>query len=166
MFVNRLDPADRPVFLKRLLQRFDGTELVFEYQKVSAGDEQLKLQVFRPSARRDRLPLRVTIDDLPARGAGPHTSWTLLDRSFDISVREQPQDAVLVLGTQERGVIELPACFLTLGADLKPGKYSIRVTCPSDADRYVLLSRVLPGRTDCRRVFLDQRGDQGGTGEE
>jgi len=82
------------------------------------------------------------------------------------SVPEQAEGTVLVLGTQERGVTELPACFLTLGADLKPGKYLIRVTCPSEADRYLLLSRVLPGRTDCRRVFLDQRGDQVGTDGE
>jgi hypothetical protein len=156
VFVNQHNPGDAQSFVKRTAVCLEKSSLVFDYEKVSSDEELLSLFVFQPLNSSTRTVLRVSLEGVPARGVGPHLTWTLRDRQYD--VRSQKGESVVVLGTQRETTDPGQVCFFPVGKDVPPGRYRIRIEPESGPGGFVILARTIPGPYEKRLIFLEHPG--------
>jgi hypothetical protein len=147
LFMNHLELPAAAVYFKRMVHRFEGTALTFNYQKETAEEELLSLTLFQAETHQTaRLHVRILGD--VARVEGPGIDWTLLERIYELQAAED--NAIAVFATQNQHVVEQQRCFLRLGSDLPPGVYTIAVTREDARAGYLLLSRTTPGLSEHR----------------
>ena len=157
VFLNCVNPQGRPVYLKRLANRFQTRELRFEYEKGTPGEELLSLRLFQSGESPVRTKLKVRILASTRDKLEPSRSWTLTDRLYDL--RPVTDTPVMVLGTDDQWVDEGRVCFLPLGSDMEPGKYTIQIARQQGEDGYLVLSKTIPGAADRRAIFSEQQTD-------
>lgn len=165
VFLSGVTPPVPPTYLKRLANSFQDGRLEFEYHKRAARQEDeeedheevLSLRLFRrfSSPGRTRLDVEILTADTPE--VGPYRSWTLTRRQYD--VLPAGGEPVMVLGTADELVHAGQPCFLPLGSDLPPGKYTIRASCPEDDGGYLILSKITPPVEQRRTIFTQQHLD-------
>ena len=139
-------------YLKRTAQRLD-KPLVFEFQKRTADEELITMQLYRPEGQTDRYRLRVIIDPMKSHTTSvtqPGQSWTPLDRTYDL--RPQNDKTSLLLGSEDRVDVG-HRCFVSLGPDLPPGKYQIRIEPELAAGTaYLLMYQTTANQTTKRNI--------------
>ena len=145
-------------FVKRTALRLQDGVMEFHYQKESADDELLTMQLFRKTSDQERCKLMVTIDG-PQDDASDtsdlmqpdwRSAWTVRDRVYDL--RPHVGHESLLLGRNDRADVG-HRCFIRLASDLPPGKYKITVRRIDETkDGFALLYRVAPGQQPMRSV--------------
>lgn len=147
-------------FLKRTASKLDNGKLAFEYEKKTTLDEVLTLLIYRKSAGEERCELSIKIeaeDQIRLQKSGPVESLTSLHQIYDLKPKRQQQSAILI-GTDAELDVE-HRCFIRLGPDLPPGRYTIKTErIDNRDDGFVLLyqSTPLPNvqrNTGLRRSF-------------
>ena len=116
------------------------------------------MRFFRSGATPGRLRLGVALSD-PSHDIGPHTSWTLHNRKYEL--RDQGEKTAFILESEKTMADCGQVCYVPLGSDLRPGRYSLRVSFEDHDPGYVVLSRTTPGIGEYRKVFLEERSAAG-----
>ena len=147
--------ANGPAYLRRLAVTVGPDGLEFEYQKQSAEREILTGQLYQ--AQSERVRLHVNIDHVSDAALQPLDDWTFVQRIYDL--RAVDEKRVPVLNTRAKTVDAGRRFFVTLGADLPPGSYRIRIRIrPEQAsDAYLALYQLQPGQ-QLVRLFLREHG--------
>ncbi|WP_133130601.1 hypothetical protein [Legionella yabuuchiae] len=140
--------------LKRLVNYLGRQALEFHYEKLSRGKETLSLRYYVPYGTTKRSKVAVEIE-APQEQKSPLRHWSLLKRVFDIEPNLQAK--VPVLNTPAQTVDKGRLLTIPLGEDVKPGTYTVRVTLLEGEPGYVLVSRLLPGESGKKRIFIEPR---------
>jgi hypothetical protein len=152
VLMNRIEHAAATVFFKRMVSRIEGRTLEFDYEKRGRDEELLALSLFHAaSAQRARLRVRIVGD--VRRAQGPSSDWTVLDRVYEL--RPAARQAIPMFSTNGEKVFEQHQCFLRLGNDLPPAKYTIEVTREDDQTGYLLLSKTTSGLSERRDLATE-----------
>jgi hypothetical protein len=155
VFVNHVErtvPATE-AFLKRLVNRFDHTELTFVYHKATAGDETLSARLYVPHGVTQRSHMRVRISTPPGVSPGPTSQRTFFDRRYDI--RPSQGTVLPVLHTPSENVDQGPPFFIPLRSDLPPGQYRIRIRLEQGPGGYLVLAKITPGVFEKRTLVQE-----------
>jgi hypothetical protein len=152
VLMSHIDTPSETVFFKRMVTRIEGTTLQFEYEKRNPGEELLGLSLFR-AASSQRARLRVTIMGEVQRDAGPHPDWTLCDRVYELQPTQTVSTPLFATGGER--VFEQQQCFVRLGSDLTPARYTVQVTREDDREGYLLVSKTTPGLSERRRLSIE-----------
>ena len=145
--------AHGPARLRRLAATIGAAGLEFQYHKQTAEREVLTGQIYQ--AQTERVRLHVSIDHATTAALQPFDDWTFVQRIYDLRAADEAR--VPVLNTPDKTVDAGRRFFVTLGADLPPGSYRIRIRPEQEADAYLALYRLLPGQ-QLVRMFLRERG--------
>ena len=156
VLLNHLAPDSGVVTaLVKLALRFDAAGLGFDYEKRTRDEEErLSARLYTPYGITHPTRVRVRIDGPPAKGIGPYTSWTFRERRY--SVRPATGIRVPVLGTVGEFVTEGQLFSIPLGSDLPPGRYHIQFDLEDGPGGYLILSKLTPGVSEQRTVFLER----------
>ena len=139
-------------YLRRLAVTVDADGLEFRYQKQSAEREILTGQLYQAHGERQRL--HVAIDHVHDAATQPLADWTFLQRVYDLQAADG--DRVPVLNSHAKTVDSGRRFFISLGADLPPGSYRIRIRPEQEEDAYLALYQLQPGQ-QLVRLFLRER---------
>ena len=142
-----------PAYLRRLAVAVGPDGLEFKYHKQSAEREVLTGQLYQVQG--DRMRLHVAIDHSDSASLQPLDDWTFVQRIYDL--RAEDSIRVPVLNTRVQTVDAGRRFFITLGADLPPGTYRIRIRPEQVADAYLALYQLQPGQ-QLVRLFLREHG--------
>ena len=152
LFINGIDTGSTKTFLKQTAQRLRRSQLEFEYEKKSLVKELLTMRLFRSSHLNQRCKIRVLIEpetSTPVARTNPAEGWTIGNRLYDLrAVNELPSMLLDTDASVDAGY----RCFINLDNDMPVGKYKIKVECLDDADAYVLMYQIIPGRAPKRRI--------------
>jgi len=133
-------------FLKRTASKLENGKLKFEYEKKTNLDEVLTLLIYRKSTGQNRCELSIKIeseDQIHLQKSGPAESLTSLQQIYDLKASPQKQSAILI-GTDAELDVE-HRCFIRLGPDLPPGRYTINTERTDDqGGGFVLLYQSTP----------------------
>ena len=148
IFVSGRNVAKAVRYLKRTAQCIQDGSIEFKYQKQTPEEELVTIQLYRNAQGSERSRVKATILPIkkpaaPKTKMGPFDSWTIQHRVFDLAVKPSPYSYVLgsdiTLDTGQK-------CFLRLGAELAPGRYTIKLTpINSDEKVYTLMYQAKPG---------------------
>lgn len=152
-FMNYLE-VDGPAYLRRLAVRVGRDRLEFRYDKQSSDVEVLTGQLYQLHTERVRLHVQIDYETGPQ--LQPLADWTFLQRIYDLQTADSTRVTVLNNGltTVDAG----QRFFVTLGSDLPPGTYRIRIWPEQDAQAYLALYRLQPGQ-QLVRLFLREHGN-------
>lgn len=153
-FVNFIQSRD-PGYHLRFAHRLTPRGMILDYTKVSPGDETLSLALFFPRINAHRLQLRVTIENPSRNNHGPFRKLTLLKRRY--SVRSDDNGPVYVLNASTHTLGSWQKCFVPLGSDLKPGRYTIKIVLEKGPEGYLVPYRVTPGSHAQRKLFREAK---------
>lgn len=154
-FLNYLSVGEAsPTFLVRTALRFDSSSLSFDYEKRTSEDEILSLRLYTPQLAPARTQVRVRIVGPTVEGTGPYVHWTFRDRRYDI--RPATSIPVPVLGTPMEFVTTGQVLAVPLGDDARPGLYRIQMDIEHGPGGYVIFSKITPGVSEQRSVFLER----------
>lgn len=151
-YMNYLDTAE-PGHVRRLVIQVGESGLEFIYPKRSAEREVLTAQVYQQAGERVRL--QVEIEHATTPQLQPLTDWTFLKRLYDLQAVDA--QVVPVLNTETKTLDGGRRFFLSLGADLPPGDYRIRIRPEREQATHLALYRLIPGQ-QLVRVFLRESG--------
>ena len=152
-FMNYLD-KDGPAYVRRLAIRTGPEGLEFSYPKQTADAEVLTAQLYQLQG--NRLRLHVEIEHEAGPQLQPLADWTFVRRIYDLRISDDPR--VMVLNNGSTTVDGGQRFFISLGTDLPPGNYRIRLWPEQKAQAYLALYRLLPGQ-QLVRVFLREHGN-------
>ncbi len=154
-FVRGMHFDSAPQFLRRTAQRLDDGKLEFEYEKHSQDEEILTMCIYRRRTERERCNVRVNIQPTnpQMQNDGPTESWTIRNRVYDLqAVTENPTVLIGINDKTDMG----HRCYLRLGSELPPGKYTINVERTDPVrDGYVVLYQTVEGRNN-RSIKVQQ----------
>ena len=140
--------------LKRLGNRFKRGQLGFNYLHGTSCEETLGMRLFTPQDQPGRSVLRVWVAAPRNRIVGPLTSWSFINRRFD--VRPETLAGSRVAAHRRNATDQGQPFFMPLAPDLPPGKYTVHVELERGPGGYLLLSRIVPGLADERKIFVEQ----------
>lgn len=150
VYMSGLEPGVGPALLQRMALRWSSSELEFDYEKLSSGNELLQMQLFQTSAAGKGSEISCELIGAEQRQVGPFERWTLCRRIFQLQAAREAQALVLDAGGER--VEDGRLCVIPLGPDLPPGRYRLRVRRESGDIGYVLLYRRTPDAAP-RRVI-------------
>ena len=143
LLLNRTNPQQRESWLRRVANRFQshhrGGILSFPFEKRSHGDELLTLRLYRARDNQQRTLCRARITGGTASPTA-RTAWTNRDRLFDLA---PSTDAPHVVLNTTEPIDGGQVFFLKAGADLTPGKYTIRIQCSDHSPRYLTMTQLI-----------------------
>ena len=146
MFLSGGKVVDAKRYLKRTASKLENGKLEFEHEKTTALDEVLTLLIYRKSSGKERCKLSVKIEaenQIQMQKSGPVESLTSLHQVYDLKSSPQQQSAILI-GTDAELDVE-HRCFIRLGPDLPPGRYTINTQrIDQSEDGFVLLYQSKP----------------------
>lgn len=148
IWINEALPSEDALLRRRAIRLRPG-RTVFEIDKTAPGEEMLAIAIYGNPGQVRRQTIEVSIEE-GRRDPGPHDSWTVLDRRYDVRFTPEPADAT-VLGSDEMAGPERDL-FFPLGADLPPGRYRLAVMLPEGPELYLSLTRTTPGLVAERRL--------------
>ena len=155
LFVNGIKtelPASR-AYYRRSAMRIDGKSASFEFEKTTSEDEHVTLTLFRDQNETERAAIKVKIvPHVPANTAlDAQPAYTIRERSFDI----RPQTTAKSILVDRPGAIDQGSnCFIKLGADLPPGKYSIEVHREDSSQGLLLMYQMVDSTKPVRRILI------------
>ncbi|HUG20202.1 MAG TPA: hypothetical protein VMM56_14550, partial [Planctomycetaceae bacterium] len=152
VYLSGLEPGVGPARLQRLALRWSSPELVFDYEKLSPGEELLQLKLFQTARAATGSEISCELTQIQPREVGPFDSWTLCRRKFQLSPAAEPR--ALVLDAAGEKVEEGRLCVIPLGSDLPPGRYRLRVRRETGDVGYLLLFRRTPESAPLRVLEL------------
>ena len=133
-------------FLKRTASKLENGKLEFEHVKTTPLDEVLTLLIYRKFSGQQRCKFSVKIeanDEIQMQKSGPVESLTSLHQIYDLKSSPQQQSAILI-GTDAELDVE-HRCFVRLGPDLPPGRYTIKTERVDQQEGgFVLLYQSIP----------------------
>ncbi len=153
-FVNLIHSQDAGYYL-RFGHPLTHKGITLDYTKVSTGDETLSLSLFFPRINDKRLQLKVNIKNHFQGSEGPFKRLTLLKRRY--SIRSDDNGPVYVLNSSTHILGSWQQCFVPLGPDLKPGRYTIQIVLEKGPEGYLLPYRVTPGSYPRRKLFREAK---------
>lgn len=130
-------------YLRRSVFVLPDEPLNITFDKRGYEDEGISARLYSPWGSEERTTLNVQITGSSLHIEAVSTEHTFLQRDFD--VRPADGKPVPVLNTRGENVDEGRAFSITLGADLPPGRYHVRIFKRSGAARYISLGRITPG---------------------
>ncbi len=146
MFLSGGKVVDAKRYLKRTASKLENGKLEFEHVKTTPLDEVLTLLIYRKSSGEERCKISVKIeseDQLQMQKSGPVESLTSLHQVYDLKSSPQRQSAILI-GTDAELDVE-HRCFVRLGPDLPPGRYTIKTERVDQKEGgFVLLYQSIP----------------------
>jgi hypothetical protein len=141
MFLSGGDVVGAKRYLKRTASKLENGKLEFEHVKTTPLDEVLTLLIYRKSSGEQRCKFSVKIEaenQIQMKKSGPVESLTSLHQIYDLKSSAQQQNAILIGTDAELDVQH--RCFIRLGADLPPGRYTIKTQrIDQQEDGFVLL---------------------------
>jgi len=126
MFLSGGNVVGAKRYLKRTASKLENGKLTFEHEKRTPLDEILTLLIYRKSSGKERCKFSVKIqaeNQIKMQKSGPVESLTSLHQIYDLKSSPQQQSAILI-GTDAELDVE-HRCFIRLGPDLPPGRYTI-----------------------------------------
>ena len=156
------DLPNSAAFYSRKAIRVGDSKTSFEYEKTTWEEESLTLTLYRDQSEQNRA--RVTTRVVPHHGIAarqtdwmPRESWTIRNRSFDV----QPMAEARSLLIDRPGKLDAGSrCFIHLGNDLPPGKYSIEVQREDSSNGYLLLYQMAPNAGGTRQIHIHDNPEQ------
>ncbi len=157
MFLSGGKVANAKRYLKRTASKLEDGKLEFEHVKTTPLDEVLTLLIYRKSSGQQRCQFSVKIeaeDPIQMQKSGPVESLTSLHQIYDLKSSPQTQNALLI-GTDAELDVE-HRCFIRLGPDLPPGKYTIKTERVDQQEGgFVLLYQSIP-MDEVQSIHADQ----------
>lgn len=148
-------------YLKRTASKLENGKLEFEHVKTTPLDEILTLLIYRQSSEEQRCKFSVKIEaqnPIQMQKSGPAESLTSLHQVYDLKSSPQNQSAILI-GTDAELDVE-HRCFIRLGPDLPPGRYTIKTErIDQQKGGFVLLYQSIP-MDEVQNVHTDQTPSQ------
>lgn len=146
MFLSGGKVVDAKRYLKRTASKLENGRLEFEHVKTTPLDEVLTLLIYRKSSGQERCKFSVKIEaenPIQMQKSGPVESLTSLHQIYDLKSSPQQQSAIL-FGTDAELDVE-HRCFVRLGPDLPPGRYTIKTErIDQQEGGFVLLYQSIP----------------------
>jgi hypothetical protein len=117
--------------------------------------DRLSLRLYLPSYNGTAARITLRADLSPRRPRGtPLPEWTFPSVHFDVALPEEASFPVLFAGADR--LVGEQILFLTLGADLEPGEYTVRLALESQPPCLVHCARRLSEGEDERRIYLEE----------
>ena len=146
MFLSGGKVMDAKRYLKRTASKLENGKLEFEHVKTTSLDEVLTLLIYRKSTGQERCKFSVKIEaenQIQMQKSGPVESLTSLHQIYDLKSNPQEQTALLIGTDAELDVAH--RCFVRLGPDLPPGRYTIKTErIDQQEGGFVLLYQSIP----------------------
>ena len=150
-------------FLKRSANRLHDGRISFEFDKKSNEEELVTLLVYCESDSNAEKQCRLKVDIESGRegvrGAGfsresasISDSWTIRNRIFEL--QESSEEDSYIVGSSGK-LNAAYRCFLKVGSDLPPGKYTVNAELLDDDRRsYAMLYTCRPGQLPQRKIRM------------
>ena len=158
VFASGIEMDSSNGYLRRTAMRVGSSPTRFEYEKKSNEDELLTLTLYRDESESTRASLKARIvpHDSTATSHQPRDTWTIRDRSYDLSLL--PVASSLLVDRTGR-LDSGSRCFIKLGHDMPPGKYTIEVQREDAMAGYLLLYQTVPEPKSVRRIGIFDKQD-------
>ncbi len=152
LFVRGVQTENPNTWLRRRAIRIANKPIRFDYQKQTRDEEFLTLTVYREHDESARADVSVEIipeQGLDLSGENPRESWTILKREYDL---QELQVAPSVLIDRPGRLDSGSRCFVKLGSDLPPGRYSIVVNRKNSSRGFFRLHQATVDSGQVRRI--------------
>ena len=152
-FINHAKPKNgQPIYIKRLVHRFNSKGLRFEYEKRSQDKELISARVYLPKGVQKRLQVQIKLSAVP-KMTNAYSGWTFLKRHYDLRPADEGQ--IMVLNTR-RDFVDAGRFFvIPLQNDLLPGQYQIELIPQQSLGAYLTLSKITAGLEEQRQFFQE-----------
>lgn len=130
-------------FLKKMAVNLGNEPLRFSFLKEN-DNELIAVRVYTKKEHDTRQKIQINIEDAVKNETGPHSSWTITNRHYQLDRTDGQMARALKAKATELGPARV--FFIPLGTDI-PGNrmYQINIELLSGPDGYVVLTRTLPG---------------------
>lgn len=148
-FINHLKPTAQS-YVKRLANQLNG-ELQFEIQRDTLNEETISFSLLQPSGSKTRSQLAINVRAPLQPSLTPLTAWVFPARVFD--VRPEAHSAVTVFSTQGHLTDSGQSFFIQLPEGAPKGLYRFIVKLQSGSGGLLLISRLIPGTKETRKIL-------------
>ena len=158
VFASGLEVDSATAYYRRTAMRVGSAPTRFAYEKKSDEDEILTMTLYRDESETERAKLTAKVVSLEPKTLShePRDTWTIRDRSYDLS----PLPVACSLLIDRPGKLDSGSrCFIKLGSDMPPGKYTIEVQREDAMSGYLLLYQTVPAPKAVRRIGIFDNRD-------